>query len=118
MGSLDGWQLFGDDRYRDAFQNIWNFVQRHFIVPGIGEWRVLLARDGSPLDSHVGNPWKVCYPTGRAVQESSGRLVSSPALMNEGRGAKSFVASSFPSSALRPSWSSEGCLCRVFHDEN
>lgn len=75
VGFLDGWQLFGDDRYRDAFENIWNFVQRHFIVPGIGEWRVLLARDGSPLDSHVGNPWKVCYHTGRAVLESTERLV-------------------------------------------
>lgn len=73
VGFLDGWELFGDPRYREAFANVWSFVQQHFIVPA-GEWRILLTREGQPIDSNTGNPWKVSYHTGRAVLESTQRL--------------------------------------------
>jgi mannobiose 2-epimerase len=74
VGFLDGWELFGDDRYLAAFESVWQFVRRHFIIEGVGEWRTLLARDGQPLDPKIGNPWKVSYHTGRALIECATRL--------------------------------------------
>jgi mannose/cellobiose epimerase-like protein (N-acyl-D-glucosamine 2-epimerase family) len=44
------------------------------IVHAIGEWRVLLDREGKPLDTNVGNDWKNSYHTGRAMCECQMRL--------------------------------------------
>lgn len=74
VGFLDGVELFGDERYLDTFEAVWKFVDRHMIVPGIGEWRVLLNREGTPIDSNVGNEWKVSYHTGRSMIECVARL--------------------------------------------
>jgi mannobiose 2-epimerase len=74
VGFLDGWEEFRDERYREAFGNVWEFVRRWFIVAGVGEWRTLLARDGTPLDANIGDPWKVSYHTGRAMLETCLRL--------------------------------------------
>jgi mannobiose 2-epimerase len=74
VGFLDGYELLGDESCLEAFQNVWHFVRDHMIVPGVGEWRTLLAADGSILDGNIGNPWKVSYHTGRAMLECSQRL--------------------------------------------
>jgi mannobiose 2-epimerase len=74
VGFLDGYEVFGDARYLEAFETIWRFVRDHMIIPGVGEWRTLLDRDGRPLDANIGNPWKVSYHTGRAMLESAQRL--------------------------------------------
>jgi mannobiose 2-epimerase len=73
VGLLDGYELFGDDRLRAAFLNVWNFARDRFIAP-CGEWRILLTRAGRPLDANVGNDWKVSYHTGRALLECTERL--------------------------------------------
>ena len=73
VGFLDGFELFGEPRYLDAFFNVWAFARDHFIAP-CGEWRVLLDRTGRPLNSDVGNDWKVSYHTGRALLECVARL--------------------------------------------
>ncbi len=73
VGSLDGFELFGEPRYLEAFFNVWAFVRDRFIAP-CGEWRVLLDRTGRPLNSDVGNDWKVSYHTGRALLECVARL--------------------------------------------
>jgi mannobiose 2-epimerase len=73
VGLLDGYELFGDVRLREAFINVWDFARDHFIAP-CGEWRVLLDQVGQPLDPGVGNDWKVCYHTGRALLECTERL--------------------------------------------
>jgi len=73
-GFLDGYQTFGDERYFDAFENVWNFVNIHMINHAVGEFRTLLDRQGRPLDANIGNPWKVAYHTGRALLECSQRL--------------------------------------------
>ena len=44
------------------------------IEPGVGEWRTLLARDGTILDGKIGNPWKVSYHSGRSMSECAQRL--------------------------------------------
>ena len=74
VGFLDGVDLFGDSRYLDAFEAVWNFVDRHMIAHAIGEWRILLDRTGRPIDSNVGNPWKTAYHTGRSMLECAARL--------------------------------------------
>jgi mannobiose 2-epimerase len=71
---LDGYELFHEPRYLDAFGKIWQFVQDHMIIKGVGEWRTLLDRHGKPIDPNIGNPWKVAYHTGRAMAESHERL--------------------------------------------
>ena len=73
-GMLDGYQTFGDDTYLKAFENIWNFNQKYMAIPGLGEWRTLLDREGNILDANIGNPWKVSYHTGRSAMECASRL--------------------------------------------
>ena len=74
VGFLGGYEQFGDERYLDAFENLWNFVARYFIIAGVGEWRTLLDRRGNPIDANIGNLWKVSYHTGRAMIECTERL--------------------------------------------
>jgi len=74
VGFLDGYELFGDARYLDAFETIWRFVQRYMIIHDVGEWRTLLDRKGRPIDPKIGNPWKVSYHSGRAMVECLERL--------------------------------------------
>jgi len=75
VGFLSGYELFGEAVYLEAFTAIWRLVKEHMIIPGVGEWRTLLARDGTPIDANIGNPWKVSYHTGRAMIECTERLV-------------------------------------------
>jgi mannobiose 2-epimerase len=74
VGFLEGYDLLGEQRYLDAAQNVWTFVDRHMINHQVGEWRTLLDRKGGPIDANIGNPWKACYHTGRAMVESMGLL--------------------------------------------
>lgn len=74
VGFIGGYEQFGDVRYLDAFENLWNFVRAKMIIHGVGEWRTLLDRQGNPIDAKIGNPWKVSYHTGRAMIECSERL--------------------------------------------
>ena len=75
VGFLDGYETFGDERYLEAFVNVWDFVNSHMIDHAVGEFRTLLDRSGEPLDASIGNPWKVAYHSGRALLECSKRLV-------------------------------------------
>lgn len=74
VGFLDAFEMFEDIRFWDAFVNVWTFVSRFMINHEVGEWRILLDRQGQALDPHVGNPWKVAYHTGRSMLECSQRL--------------------------------------------
>lgn len=82
-GFLEAYDLFKKPEYLAAAANIWDFAARKMIVKEAGEWRTLLDREGNPLDSNIGNPWKVSYHTGRAMLESANlldRILLSPAL--------------------------------------
>ena len=74
VGMLDGYSTFGDEIYWKAFENVWNFNEKYFVIPQIGEWRTLLDRKGEILDENIGNPWKVSYHTGRSSMECVARL--------------------------------------------
>jgi cellobiose epimerase len=66
---LDGFRLFGEPKYLEAFNTIWGFVKKHMIVSGVGEWRSLVNRKGEALDANTGQPWKDGYHTGRSLSE-------------------------------------------------
>ena len=74
VGFLDGFETFGEERFLEALENIWTFVARHMILDEVGEWRTLLDRQGTPIDSKIGNPWKVAYHSGRSMLECTQRL--------------------------------------------
>ncbi len=74
VGLLDAYLLFRDERYLDAFDKVWSFCDRYFINHELGEWRTLLSETGEPIDAGLGNPWKACYHTGRAMLEAGKRL--------------------------------------------
>ena len=74
VGFLNGYVMYGDEKYLDAFLNVWNFDRDHFINHEVGESRQLLLRDGTPVVASMGNPWKGIYHTGRALAECLRRL--------------------------------------------
>lgn len=69
VGFLEGYALLGDKRYLDAVENIWAFANAKMINHQVGEWRTLLDRKGETIDGNIGNPWKVCYHSGRSMVE-------------------------------------------------
>jgi mannobiose 2-epimerase len=74
VGFLEGFELFNDLRYFEAFQTIWNFVDKNMINHEVGEWRRLLERNGEIIDGNIGNEWKVAYHSGRSMMECEKRL--------------------------------------------
>ncbi len=74
VGFLEGFELFDDLRYFEAFQTIWNFVDKNMINHEVGEWRRLLERNGEIIDGNIGNEWKVAYHSGRSMMECEKRL--------------------------------------------
>jgi mannose/cellobiose epimerase-like protein (N-acyl-D-glucosamine 2-epimerase family) len=66
---LDGYRLFGEPRFLEAFLSIWSFVRDRMIATGVGEWRSLLNRRGEVIDPSTGQPWKDGYHTGRCLVE-------------------------------------------------
>ena len=74
VGFLEGYELFNDVRYFEAFQVIWSFVNTKMINHEVGEWRRLLDREGNVIDGNIGNEWKVAYHSGRSMVECDKRL--------------------------------------------
>jgi mannobiose 2-epimerase len=74
VGLLDCYLTLSDERYLKAFKLCWKFVNQHMINHKQGEWLTLVSRTGDPLWADLGNPWKACYHTGRAMHEVLKRL--------------------------------------------
>lgn len=74
VGYLNGYQLYGDIKYLDAFRWTWTFIQTHFLHPDLGESYQLLDREGNLLVGNLGNAWKGVYHTGRALAECIRRI--------------------------------------------
>lgn len=74
VGFLNGYVLYRDERYLDAFLRTWEFDRDYFLIRDVGESRQLLEKDGTPIISNIGNPWKGIYHTGRALAECLRRL--------------------------------------------
>ena len=76
VGFLNGYVLTSDDKYLNAFKNLWQFVKTRFMNYDVGESRQLLDRRGEPIISNMGNAWKAIYHTGRSLFECVKRLES------------------------------------------
>ena len=74
VGFLDAYLHIKDPAYFEAFRLIWEFDKEYFIKHNHGEWMQLVKRNGEPICSDLGNPWKAIYHTGRAMIESMSRL--------------------------------------------
>lgn len=73
-GFLNGYVLFGDQKYFDAFAQTWEFDRKYFMNYQVGESRQLLNKEGKAIIANMGNPWKGIYHTGRAFGECIDRL--------------------------------------------
>lgn len=74
VGYLDAFEITGDLRYLEAFELVWSFARRAMINHTLGEWVTLVSESGEPIVPAIGNPWKACYHSGRAVWESIRRI--------------------------------------------
>jgi len=72
---LDACLLFQDDVYWEAFARTWAFVQERMANHSAGgEWRALVARDGTPIWDYLGHAWKISYHTVRSTIQCIRRL--------------------------------------------
>jgi mannose 2-epimerase len=77
VGMLDAYALFGEEKYWDAFRNVYDFVFNKFVhMEGGGEWFERLDREGNPIDSALGHAWKISYHTVRSMIQTVKRLKS------------------------------------------
>jgi mannobiose 2-epimerase len=74
IGMLDGYLLFKDPRFLQAFSNVLRFVMDKNINHETGEWWPLLTREGEPIWTHMGHSWKTNYHTVRSMIQSAARL--------------------------------------------
>ena len=72
---LDACAMFGDQKYWDAFKNVYDFVMSRYVnLAGGGEWYERLDRQGRPIDDALGHAWKCGYHTVRSMIQVIGRL--------------------------------------------
>jgi len=74
VGFLDAYELFGDERYLDAYENVHRFVMDHMINHEVGEWYPLLDENNNRLWDYMGNAWKINYHTVRSMIQAETRL--------------------------------------------
>jgi mannobiose 2-epimerase len=71
---LDGYLMFNDEKFWEAYKNVHRFVFDKVINKEVGEWYPLLTRRGEPVWTHMGHSWKINYHTVRAMIQSIQRL--------------------------------------------
>jgi len=75
IGMLDAYAMFGDEKYWDAFRNVYDFVFSKMVnLEAGGEWFERVDRQGKPKDDALGHAWKICYHTVRSMIETVRRL--------------------------------------------
>ncbi len=77
IGMLDAYALFGDEKYWQAFENVYDFVFGSLVnMEAGGEWRALVEHDGTPVWDYLGHAWKISYHTVRGMIQTVKRLRS------------------------------------------
>ena len=75
IGMLDAYAMFGDEKYWQAFRNVYDFIFNKFVVfDAGGEWYERLDREGGPIDDALGHAWKISYHTVRSMIQVTTRL--------------------------------------------
>jgi mannobiose 2-epimerase len=75
VGFYNAYELSGDQKYFDVADNIWNYIQKHFVDHAHGEWYNELNPDNTP-DTKMPKAgfWKCPYHNARACLEVVGRM--------------------------------------------
>jgi cellobiose epimerase len=75
VGFLNAWELSGDERYFEAAENCWEFIERRIIDRTRGEWFWKVSGAGIPDETRYKvDMWKCPYHNSRACIESYERL--------------------------------------------
>jgi mannobiose 2-epimerase len=80
VGFYSAWQLTGQERFRDAAEQAWQYIQARIIDKEHGEWLAKLRPDGTPwkeeedADACLAGPWKCPYHNSRMCFEMMERL--------------------------------------------
>lgn len=74
VGMLDGYLIFGDKAYLDAYENVHRFVMDHVIHHAVGEWYPLFDEYNHRLWDYMGHAWKINYHTVRSMIQTEARL--------------------------------------------
>jgi len=75
IGFYNAYELSGDQKYFDAADSIWNYIQKYFADHTHGEWHNELTPDNTP-DTHLPKAgfWKCPYHNARACLEVVRRM--------------------------------------------
>ncbi|MBP8131691.1 MAG: AGE family epimerase/isomerase [Candidatus Hydrogenedentes bacterium] len=74
VAMLDGFEIFGDEKYLDAYENVHGFVMDTMINHEVGEWFPLFDEDNNLLWDYMAHAWKINYHTVRSMLECERRL--------------------------------------------
>ena len=74
VGMLDGYLLFHDNRYLEAYSNVHRFVMDYVINHDVGEWYPLFDENNRRLWDYMGHAWKINYHTVRSMIQTEKRL--------------------------------------------
>ena len=75
IGMLDAYTLLGEEKYWQAFRNVYEFLfSKMVVMEAGGEWYERLDRAGNPLDAVLGHAWKINYHSVRSMVQSIQRL--------------------------------------------
>ncbi len=75
VGFLNAFELSHDERFLEAAERTWTFVERFLVDRELGEWRWKVARDGSRIPGLPKvEPWKCPYHNSRAALEVRRRV--------------------------------------------
>jgi len=69
-GFYNAWEMTGDQKYADACDVQWKWIQNHQVDKNGGEWWAELDENGDPiLSESKGGNWKTSYHNGRTCLE-------------------------------------------------
>jgi mannose/cellobiose epimerase-like protein (N-acyl-D-glucosamine 2-epimerase family) len=74
IGMLDAYSMFHEEKYWQAFRNVYDFVFNKMVVMPSGEWVERVDRAGQPIDAVLGHAWKINYHTVRSMVQTIQRL--------------------------------------------
>ncbi|MCP4177013.1 MAG: N-acylglucosamine 2-epimerase [bacterium] len=75
IAMLDAYSVFCDEKYWDAFINVYNFTFDKLIAMDAGgEWYERVNREGKVLDGDLAHSWKISYHSVRSMIQTIVRL--------------------------------------------
>ncbi len=86
VGFLNAYSLTGEERFLDAAERSWAFIDQYIVDHKHGEWFWRVSKSGVPSqEEHKVDPWKCPYHNGRACIEAMERLDALKAAPSEAR---------------------------------